>query len=309
MSTKPHTAPPPFNYDDADITIRTSDRVDFHVHKLILSKASHIFSEMFDLALSSAFSTAKQCDEGDIPFVDVVEHSDIWDRLLRICYPVPPPTLDNLDYVLPLVETARKYQMEGVREYVGQVLLAYHALSADTLRLYILACYSRNDDVARLTAKAMLGSWRSYSLPGPYAQELQSVTGGALYRLLEYRQKCGEVASALTDASAWHWMIPHRSSILFSCLNCTRSPGTWVGTYNLSPSTYLQNYLKRAGVALKVEPCGVTVTAVSMVGPALRAAYKCKICTDRVLADMTRVAETFAAEVERVISKARSCLR
>ena len=37
----------PFNQPSADITIRTSDHVDFHVHSQILSQASPVFATMF----------------------------------------------------------------------------------------------------------------------------------------------------------------------------------------------------------------------------------------------------------------------
>ncbi|KAI0698249.1 hypothetical protein BC835DRAFT_1466668 [Cytidiella melzeri] len=44
----------PFNLPTADVVFRTSDHVDFHVHKLILSIASPFFTGMFSLPQPSS---------------------------------------------------------------------------------------------------------------------------------------------------------------------------------------------------------------------------------------------------------------
>ncbi|OJT03115.1 hypothetical protein TRAPUB_6303 [Trametes pubescens] len=37
----------PFDRDDADLILRSSDNIDFHVHRIILTLASPVFAGMF----------------------------------------------------------------------------------------------------------------------------------------------------------------------------------------------------------------------------------------------------------------------
>ncbi|TFY76282.1 hypothetical protein EWM64_g7730 [Hericium alpestre] len=48
-STEPVMAGAPYLDDDADIVMRSSDGVHFHVHKNFLSKCSPIFADLFSL--------------------------------------------------------------------------------------------------------------------------------------------------------------------------------------------------------------------------------------------------------------------
>ena len=56
-------APAPFNNVDldADLIFRTSDNVDFYVHKLILKKASSFFADMLTLAQDTTCSSVDVC--------------------------------------------------------------------------------------------------------------------------------------------------------------------------------------------------------------------------------------------------------
>ena len=50
----PQKAQPPFDKLSADVILRSSDRVDFRVHRTILVEASPVFSDMFSLPQPTA---------------------------------------------------------------------------------------------------------------------------------------------------------------------------------------------------------------------------------------------------------------
>ena len=76
----------PFDYDDADVTLRSSDKLDFHVHKLILSTSSPLFKSMFSLPQTDATVSLNQK-----PIIDLPENSKTIGALLTRIYPTPIP--------------------------------------------------------------------------------------------------------------------------------------------------------------------------------------------------------------------------
>ena len=54
----PREAGPPFDDEDADLILRSSDGVDFRVHRLFLIKAFHTFDDMLVRGQSQAVNGA-----------------------------------------------------------------------------------------------------------------------------------------------------------------------------------------------------------------------------------------------------------
>ena len=77
---------PAFDYDDADITLRSSDQVDYHVHKIILSTSSPFFKSMFSLPQTDATVSVNQN-----PIIDLPENNKTIGALLTRIYPTPIP--------------------------------------------------------------------------------------------------------------------------------------------------------------------------------------------------------------------------
>ncbi|KAI0923035.1 hypothetical protein AcV5_009864 [Taiwanofungus camphoratus] len=303
MSTQPRMASSPFNGNDADIIIRTSDGTDFHVHKFILGRASSVFRDMFTLPTSSMSLTTRQDDQTEIPCVSVEEHSDTWDTLLRFCYPDTFQLIDDIAHVWPLLEASKKYQMEGIHEQMKQVLLSTRFLEAEPLRVYALACHYKFDKGARVAARFTLRR----PINGPYMKELECTTAGTYHQLLEYRYACGEAASAIANVGADKWLewIGPKSNhedfnfTWFNCRKCALSSsrhGLWQGRYWV-------DYMERARDALKTQPHGAIVSAPSLIDPAVRTASRCKTCVLLISTDMIRFAKIFEQEVEKVISE------
>ncbi|RPD78755.1 hypothetical protein L226DRAFT_568353 [Lentinus tigrinus ALCF2SS1-7] len=78
-----HEAEPvraPFSYSNYDVTFRSSDKVLFHLHKMVLSKASSFFEGMFTLPPNPD-------SPGEPQIVDMTEDANTIDHLLRMCFP------------------------------------------------------------------------------------------------------------------------------------------------------------------------------------------------------------------------------
>ena len=93
----------PFNRSFVDVVLRTSDKVEFHLSKVVLMLASEFFEDMF-----SGDSLAPP-SPGERQIVDVPEDSHVLDPLLRFCYPVDDPVLDDLNMLNRVLAIAVKY--------------------------------------------------------------------------------------------------------------------------------------------------------------------------------------------------------
>ena len=97
------TASDPFNKPAANVILRSSDRVDFYVQRVILTEASPVFEDMFTFEAvqpdpADQGPDAQQYRDG-IPIVKVTESSEVLDALLRFCYPIRDPKLDNAQVI------------------------------------------------------------------------------------------------------------------------------------------------------------------------------------------------------------------
>jgi hypothetical protein len=112
------TAQAPLDNHDCDIILHSTNGVDFHVFKLILSLISPVFKDMFTLP-----QTDSQPDVS-APVIPVAECSTTLRSLLLLCYPAATPTFSNLDDVRAVMEAARKYDMEAALSRAGDLAMA-----------------------------------------------------------------------------------------------------------------------------------------------------------------------------------------
>ncbi|KZS91949.1 hypothetical protein SISNIDRAFT_389843, partial [Sistotremastrum niveocremeum HHB9708] len=91
---------------DGDLILRTSDGVDFNIHKLLLGLASAPLRDMTTLGDQAAKRT-------DVVVVSVPETSEIFTVLLRYIYPVPKEHITSLDQISALMDVAQKYDLQA----------------------------------------------------------------------------------------------------------------------------------------------------------------------------------------------------
>ncbi|EKM47976.1 uncharacterized protein PHACADRAFT_109583, partial [Phanerochaete carnosa HHB-10118-sp] len=130
----------PFNKPSADVILRTSDGVDFHAHKIVLSLASSFFETMFSIPQPAS------SDPTERPVVEMVEDSKTLDCLLRYCYPVQDPFAPSLELLDSVLESAKKYDFTETIDLVTGKLCGF--LSTNALSLFAIGCRHRNEDLA-----------------------------------------------------------------------------------------------------------------------------------------------------------------
>ena len=95
--TIPTTSPP-----DANIIIRSSDRVDFRVHKSVLAFVSPFFRDLLSLPQPSDGESVDS-----LPVVELSEDSELLNSLVSILYPVRTVIPNSYEKVLYLPVTCR----------------------------------------------------------------------------------------------------------------------------------------------------------------------------------------------------------
>ncbi|KAK0489215.1 hypothetical protein IW261DRAFT_1557706 [Armillaria novae-zelandiae] len=240
------TASFPFNDTSADLILRSSDRVHFHVHKPLLSLASPVFRDMFGIG------QAPQILPG-IPVVQMSEDSDVLHKLLVWCDPrsVTLPgqfTFLDISRVLSLTD---KFMMEGVTSRVAMLLLPKHV---DMLPAHVYALAHRGrgswgDGLMRAAA------WQSLKSDFPHhTRVFDDIPAKALMRLYEYRIDCIIATQSLISNIRWiprerPWQHHYHNTEECSCISLECNGGrSWVAKWFVS-------YLTRAADALKEKPC------------------------------------------------------
>ncbi|TFY74042.1 hypothetical protein EWM64_g9970, partial [Hericium alpestre] len=117
---------PPAPKKDVRDAVRSSDGVDFRVYKIILSKASQTFKDMF-AAQPSPPSPSSESDanfKAGLPIVVLTEPAQTLHLLLRLFYPVDQPRITGIADTRALLEAATKYMVDGLPNTLEHALLA-----------------------------------------------------------------------------------------------------------------------------------------------------------------------------------------
>ncbi|KAF9788191.1 hypothetical protein BJ322DRAFT_613704 [Thelephora terrestris] len=178
LSTTPdtltRTASSPFDRDDADLIIRTSDEIDFCVHTPVLSIASPVLSEI----LSNRMGVISGPDGRQV--LRLPEKSDTIEPLLKLCYPVPRPQLRSLRQIRDVLNAATNYDIQVIGEILETRLVAY--AEKYPLQVYAIACRNNLENTARTAADHAVRKpfWETYH------RDIEYITAGAYWRLLAY---------------------------------------------------------------------------------------------------------------------------
>ncbi|OBZ74808.1 hypothetical protein A0H81_05205 [Grifola frondosa] len=176
-------ASPPFDRDDADVVLRSSDNVDFRVHRMILSVASPVFKDMFHIPPPAALAVEDTHPETGLPLVQLAEDSRTLDNFLRLCYPFKQPVMDCLEDIHAFLRAARKYEYEyGIVEMRAK-LIAF--APQKPLRVYAIACSMELEAEARFAATES-PSIIPMDLESFTQLGLDQITSGQLFRLMEF---------------------------------------------------------------------------------------------------------------------------
>ncbi|KAJ8489321.1 hypothetical protein ONZ51_g2984 [Trametes cubensis] len=174
-------APHPFNKATADLVLRSRNGLNFRVRSQIIIEASPILdTKLSDLQRSI------QCG-GSAPILDIVADSSTLELLLRLCYPIVNPPLNDLS--LDRLETTLRAAFEYEMELPVQVLVE-ELLRRDAMLVWCVACRNDQEDVARRAAKHMVAL---ASLDLKSCDDLTGISAGRLYRLRKFVRLRGAV--------------------------------------------------------------------------------------------------------------------
>jgi hypothetical protein len=200
---------PPFDDADADTILRSADDLDFRVYRVILSKASPVFRDMFTFPHPGPSSCIKHEDDDDhkdgLPLVRLQESSMTLSMLLYAIYPVspshaPPPYAAQgrgeddgaLDTLTEAWLAADKYEVSGLREALTTRLQTHSLMARQPLRMFGVAYYLRSQTLLR-TAAARTLPLAPLTLD-TLGRQVDLVPFIAVRHLVEYHRACGEAA-------------------------------------------------------------------------------------------------------------------
>ncbi|ETW75375.1 hypothetical protein HETIRDRAFT_242512, partial [Heterobasidion irregulare TC 32-1] len=171
-----------FDEDDADVILRSSDHVDFRVHKIILSLASPVFKEMFNTPQPSHLPDTDE-PQNSLRVIALEEDADTLDFILRKIYPVPSPIVAQMDDLRFVIGPSQKYRFKAFNGFVEESLKK--AMLWEPHSVYAIACQYGFPEVAAEAARTSL----SLPLTTP-SRYLDRISGEQYFRLLSYHQNC-----------------------------------------------------------------------------------------------------------------------
>lgn len=190
--TNSTVAKPPFDIRSADTLIRTSDNVDFYLYRAVLILASPFFMDMFSMAQPGARTDTTVVPDNQNP-IPIAETSQTFDRLMRLCYPVDDPIIDDLSLLENVLEAAIKYQMSEAMKLSQNMLRKF--VQTHPLDVFAISCKLHVEEEARHAAEV----WKAASsFDGPtnqfertlvgasFSTKMKAITAGSYYRLLHY---------------------------------------------------------------------------------------------------------------------------
>ncbi|KAF7794162.1 hypothetical protein EIP86_005293 [Pleurotus ostreatoroseus] len=179
-------------HDDptADFVLQTSDNVRFWLCKAVVSRASPVFNDLFDVPQPSRTSAADGPDEyiDNKPIVRMTEDAAILDVFMRCCYPIARPEIDPT-MLGNLYAIGEKYEAEAVCAYARQEIARCSLHPKHCLRAYLVAYRFGLTKEVHAAAKQIIQAHKREIV----LQELPEhhlVPATAITRLEGYRSRC-----------------------------------------------------------------------------------------------------------------------
>ncbi|KAI0630432.1 hypothetical protein C8Q77DRAFT_1063731, partial [Trametes polyzona] len=315
-----HSAPEsPFDDPLADTIIRSSDDVDFRVYKIILEIASPVFKSMFPLPNASNPSSGAQV-------VTVDETARVIETLLRLCYPIAPTPIDDLDHFVAVSEAAKKYETAGTHVYLEKQLeTLLNARGVDPLRAYAIACLYRYDGVVGAAAKRTALEVPRYLESRTMPPEFAHLPAAAVFSLMQYRRRCVEAAVAQVGDLEWMVHGKHAKKMLFWPTGKPILGKSWIwiacretGDHSYTVSvkdtdfavkTWYKWYLEDAAKVLEDHPKGAAVTRSSVLARAMEGAARCTLCAGAAWKDLVDYSQLLAERIDQAVANVSAASR
>jgi hypothetical protein len=243
----------PFDGFGNDVVIRSSDAVQFRLHKWILSFASPFFRQMFSLPQADT-------DSQELPAIPVSESGEVLEYLLALIYPaVHEPDPPSLGVIYETLAAATKYEMERPIAIMKNVL--NNLVTKAPVSVFLIACHHALDTIAADAARcAMQKPLLDHASDGLEVVEESidpriDVKADVVYRLIQYRSMYLHAVDAMdwkvvssTDAK---WRDVNQA-LKVSCLGSHASTSRRrTESTTTCKSIWLENYGPSAKIVLK----------------------------------------------------------
>ncbi|KAG8690461.1 hypothetical protein FRC11_011448 [Ceratobasidium sp. 423] len=142
-STSGRPRPKPDFSHGGDLILKSIDGQTFNVHSVILSVASPVFADMFEIGSRNPGET-----------VELAETGEMLDLMLRFIYPKESPTISSFEMLNKAMHVARKYELEGMhRQLRRELAMAGSPVSyaSDPLGAYAFATDHELKDETKLS--------------------------------------------------------------------------------------------------------------------------------------------------------------
>lgn len=305
----------------SDIIIRSSDFVDFHAHKAILSFSSEVFATMFTLPQPQAGEDVIIKD-GKQVVVLRHESSRALRKLLLFCYP-RFTGFHDLDGVAAAYTAADKYLMSGFPQLIERMLLDSSFLKKEPYRVFAIACHCRLENVAIAAAMEIL-NLPEFLPPSEIQPDFHLMTSYNLLKLLHFRADCSAAARTLALASApkqliipsglrslfiyskdtiFVWWITHGHDSGCGCSQ-RRDPTVELVT----PSLWFTLHIQNACTVLSERPTGsAALTAVSQLKNSTFGAIRnCTKCVSEASEELCILAVALGTHIDAKCKKVGS---
>ena len=170
------------NVPEANITLRSSDRVNFRVHKALLAMSSPFFEHLLSLPQPPDSEIVD-----DLPVVQLFEDAELLNSLLSLLYPIPPVIPGSYEKVFALLAACQKYDMVSIQSYIRAEIErgTFPApVGAQSFGAYALASRLGLIPEMENAAELTLGQPMTFESLG---EALRQFTGPALRELVRYR--------------------------------------------------------------------------------------------------------------------------
>lgn len=260
-------SPPPEPLDipvpDASLIIRSSDLVNFRVHKSVLAMASPIFGDLLSLPQPSD----SEFIDG-LPVVQLSEDAELLNSLVSVLYPVRRAIPDSYDKVLYLLAACQKYDMVQVQSYIRTEVDRESfpgPVGTEVFRAYAIASgkglIPEMEKAARLTLEHPM----TFETLG---DSLRFFDGSALRELARFRMRCRDnlvtvclsfqVSPAATSrcSSCYGYSVQWDPNCLQQILSRNDDSKKQEFMSPLTPSNICGDYAKARQSCYKCKSCG-----------------------------------------------------
>ncbi|KZT55978.1 hypothetical protein CALCODRAFT_497893 [Calocera cornea HHB12733] len=198
----PFSKHPAFDNPEADLILRTADKVPFRVFRRILIESSDIFRDLFSIPPPpSSPSTASSSDGPAVPVLDIPEPARLMNDFLLCIYPLPSPRYTSIEELVPMFDLARKYASQHVVDLLRSQLVSPEIMRKTVaLRVYALACKEDLEYEKRIAAAACLEidiDKAALYMEALWPEELKNWSALDLTRLIRLRDTRFELAAEL----------------------------------------------------------------------------------------------------------------